>query len=171
MSGTQIFASAIGFMFPAVMVFAGIMDLLTLKIRNLLVLAIAICFFIAAPVIGLGMEDVLLNVAVASLVLLVSFGFFVAGWIGGGDAKLAAATALWFGWEHVLAYLVVSTLAGGLLTLALLGFRSILLPPTFYSVRWIVKLHEAETGLPYGVAFAIGALVVFPETVWFKAIG
>lgn len=171
MSGTQILASAISLMFPAVMVYAGFMDLLTLKIRNVLVLAIATCFFVAAPVIGLSLQDILLNAGVSLLVLLVCFGFFAAGWIGGGDAKLAAATALWFGWEHILEYLVISTLAGGLLTLALLGFRSVLLPASFYSKAWLVKLHEAKTGVPYGIAFAIGALVVFPDTIWFRAIG
>ena len=75
------------------------------------------------------------------------------------------------GWEHVLEYLVISTLAGGLLTLALLGFRNMLLPASFYSQPWLVKLHESKSGVPYGIAFAIGALVVFPETVWFKAVG
>ena len=171
MSGTQIFASTIGVMFPAVMVYAGFMDLLTLKIRNVLVMAVAVCFFLAAPIIGLSFQDIMLNAGVALLVLLVCFGFFAAGWIGGGDAKLAAATALWFGWEHVLEYLVISTLAGGLLTLALLLFRNMLLPASFYSKPWLMKLHESKSGVPYGIAFAIGALVVFPETVWFKAVG
>lgn len=171
MSSTQIIASAVGVMFPAVMVYAGIMDLMTLKIRNVLVIVVAVCFFIAAPIVGLGIEDIVLNVAVAAIVLIVSFGFFAAGWIGGGDAKLAAATALWFGWEQVLPYLLVSTLAGGLLTLLLLGFRSILMPASFYSRPWLVKLHESKTGVPYGIAFAIAALIVFPDTVWFKSIG
>ena len=171
MSGTQIFASTISVMFPAVMVYAGFMDLLTLKIRNYLVLGIAAAFFVAAPVIGLSFQDIALNVGVALLVLMVCFGFFAAGWIGGGDAKLAAATALWFGTDLILEYLVISTLAGGLLTLALLGFRNILLPASFYSRPWLVKLHEGKSGVPYGIAFAIGALVVFPDTVWFKAIG
>ena len=170
MSSSQIVTSALTVMFPAVMIFAGIMDLLTLKIRNILVSAIAITFFIAAPVVGLTLTEIGLSVAVAALVLIVSFGFFAAGWIGGGDAKLAAATALWFGWDHVLAYLIVSTLVGGLLTLAIIIFRSMLMPAVLYRFPWMVKLHESKTGVPYGIAFAIAALVVFPETVWFQAL-
>ena len=170
MNSSQIVASALTVMFPAAMIFAGIMDLMTLKIRNILVTGIAVVFFIAAPIIGLSLHEIGLSIAVASLVLLVSFGFFAAGWVGGGDAKLAAATALWFGWEHVLPYLIVSTLAGGLLTLAVLGFRSMLLPASFYGYPWLVKLHESKTGVPYGIAFAIGALFIFPDTVWFNAL-
>lgn len=170
MSSSQIVTSAISVMFPAAMIFAGIMDLMTLKIRNILVSGIAIVFFVAAPIVGLSLTEIGLNVAVAALVLIVSFGFFAAGWIGGGDAKLAAATALWFGWDHVLPYLIVSTLAGGLLTLAIIGFRSMLMPAGLYRFSWLVKLHESKTGVPYGIAFAIAALIVFPETVWFKAL-
>ena len=40
------------------------------------------------------------------------------GWIGGGDAKIAAATALWFGFDQLFPYLAVASLLGGLLTLA-----------------------------------------------------
>jgi prepilin peptidase CpaA len=170
MSSSQIVTSVLTVIFPAAMIFAGIMDLLTLKIRNVLVIGVAVVFFVAAPIVGLSLYEIGLNVGVAAIVLAVSFGFFAAGWIGGGDAKLAAATALWFGWEHVLPYLVISTLAGGLLTLMIIGFRSMLLPASFYSYPWLVKLHESKTGVPYGIAFAIAALIVFPDTVWFKAL-
>ena len=61
-------------------------------------------------------------------VLVVAFGFFTRGWIGGGDAKLAAATALWLGFDHLLAYLVYASLFGGALTLLLLQFRTMPLP-------------------------------------------
>ena len=50
------------------------------------------------------------------------------GWIGGGDAKLAAATALWFGFDHLLDYLLYASLFGGALTLVLLQFRQWPLP-------------------------------------------
>jgi len=169
MTSTQIFTSAIAIAFPAVMIFAGIMDLLTLRIRNFLVIGVAAAFFIAAPIVGLSFQEILLSIGVACLVLVVSFGFFAAGWIGGGDAKLAAATALWFGWDQVLPYLIISTLVGGLLTLAIIGFRSMMLPARLYGYPWMVKLHESKSGVPYGVAFAVAALVVFPDTVWFKA--
>ena len=60
--------------------------------------------------------------------LVVAFVFFARGWIGGGDAKLAAATALWLGFDHLLAYLLYASLFGGLLTLVLLQVRTMPLP-------------------------------------------
>ena len=54
--------------------------------------------------------------------------FFSQGWIGGGDAKLAAATALWFGFAHLLDYLIYASLFGGVLTLVLIQFRKLPLP-------------------------------------------
>ena len=66
MSSSQIVTSAITVMFPAVMIFAGIMDLLTLKIRNILVSGIAVVYFVAAPIVGLSLAEIGLNVAVAA---------------------------------------------------------------------------------------------------------
>ena len=48
-----------------------------------------------------------------ALVLVIAFACFAFGWIGGGDAKLAAAAALWFGFDHLLDYLVYASLFGG----------------------------------------------------------
>ena len=55
--------------------------------------------------------------------LAVVFVFFTRGWIGGGDAKLAAATVLWLGFAHLVDYLVYASLLGGALTVALIQFR------------------------------------------------
>ena len=68
-------------------------------------------------------QQIGLHLAAGALVLVVCFGLFAAGWIGGGDAKLAAATALWFGFEQLLPYLAVAGVVGGVLTLAILMLR------------------------------------------------
>ena len=60
--------------------------------------------------------------------LAVAFVFFARGWIGGGDAKLAAATALWLGFDHLLPYLLYASIFGGVLTLAMIRFRLMPLP-------------------------------------------
>ena len=66
--------------------------------------------------------------AAAVTVLAVTFVFFARGWIGGGDAKLAAATALWLGFDHLVAYLLYASIFGGVLTLAMIQFRLMPLP-------------------------------------------
>ncbi len=156
--------------FPAAMIYAGIMDLLTMKIRNFVVLIVAISYFVFAPLAGFTLYDIGLSLAVAAAVFIVTFGFFAAGWIGGGDAKFASATALWFGWEHAMPYFIYATLAGGLLSLAIISFRSMLLPAPLYSREWIVRLHQSKSGIPYGAAFALAALIVFPKTAWLAVI-
>jgi prepilin peptidase CpaA len=152
--------------FPLAVVYAGVMDLATMKIRNQLVLAIAGAWLILAPAAGFTLPELGWSVAVASLVFVITFAFFAFGWIGGGDAKLAAATALWFQPEEALLYFVYASFLGGLLTLAILQLRSRLMPAALYRVPWILRLNEPKGGVPYGAAMAPAALIVFPDTAW-----
>ena len=48
------------------------------------------------------------------------FAMFALGWIGGGDAKLAAAIALWLGWGALLDYSLSAAIYGGALTIVIL---------------------------------------------------
>ncbi|HEX2256231.1 MAG TPA: prepilin peptidase [Afifellaceae bacterium] len=156
-------------LFPAAMIYAGIADLLTFKIRNALVLAVVLAFLVLAPIAGFGLVEIALSLAVALAVFIVTFGFFAAGWIGGGDAKLATAAALWFGWEHALSYFVLAAVLGGALTLALIAFRQVPLPAALACRDALSRLHAASSGVPYGAALAAAALIVFPETGWYAA--
>jgi prepilin peptidase CpaA len=121
-------------------------------------------FFALAAVAGMSMTDVLSHSGAATLVLVVAFAFFTQGWIGGGDAKLAAATSLWLGFDHLLAYLVYASLFGGALTLALLHFRLMPLPRILAKQEWARRLHRKDCGVPYGIALAAAALAVYPDT-------
>jgi prepilin peptidase CpaA len=103
-------------------------------------------------------------------VLTIGFTCFSFGWIGGGDAKLAAATALWFGFDYLLDYLVYASLFGGALTLFLIQFRLLPLPAMLARHQWIMRLHEKGGGVPYGIALAASALTVYPQTDWMNAI-
>jgi prepilin peptidase CpaA len=153
-------------LFPLAMVYAGVMDLVTMKIRNVLVLAIGTGWLILAPLAGFTVTELGLNIALALLVFAITFTFFVLGWIGGGDAKLAAVTALWFDPQQALAYFTYASLLGGLLTLAIIQFRTMMLPSVLVRVPWIMQLHGKKAGVPYGAAMAPAALIVFPETAW-----
>jgi prepilin peptidase CpaA len=158
-------------LFPALMAFAASSDLLTMTISNRLSLALAASFFLLTLVIGLSLPAVGMHLAAAALVLAFAFGFFSQGWIGGGDAKLAAATALWFGFENMLDYLIYASLFGGVLTLVLIQFRKLPLPGPLARQPWILRLHESGGGIPYGIALAAAALTVYPKTFWMPAIG
>jgi prepilin peptidase CpaA len=159
------------FLFPALMAFAASSDLLTMTISNRLSLALAGGFFLLMIVTGMSLHAAGMHVAAAAIVLVVAFVFFSQGWIGGGDAKLAAATALWFGFDYLLDYLIYASLFGGALTLAIIQFRKIPLPAMLARQGWILRLHETDAGIPYGIALAAAALAVYPKTGWMPAYG
>ena len=88
------------------------------------------------------------------------------GWIGGGDAKLASVTALWFQPGEALIYFLCASILGGALTLVILKLRSATLPAVFYRAAWLTPSETTRTGVPYGAALAPAALIVFPQTDW-----
>ena len=67
-------------------------------------------------------------------------------------------------------YLVYASLFGGALTILLLQFRQWPLPYPLSGQAWLIRLHDKESGIPYGIALAIGALMIYPETEWIKAV-
>jgi prepilin peptidase CpaA len=157
-------------LFPALMAFAAASDLLTMTISNRVSLALVAGFLIVALASGMGLSDILLHAGAGSAVLTVAFACFAMGWVGGGDAKIAAAGALWFGFADLMNYLVYASLFGGALTLLLLQFRQWPLPYALAGQTWLLRLHAKESGIPYGIALALGALMIYPETEWVKAV-
>ncbi len=157
-------------LFPALMAFAASSDLLTMTISNRLSLLLASGFFLLALITGMSFGAIGMHLAAGALVLAVCFGFFAMGWIGGGDAKLAAATALWFGFEHLIDYMISASLLGGVLTLLLLQFRTLPLPVVLECQPWIQRLHAKGGGVPYGIALAVAALAIYPKTGWMPSL-
>jgi prepilin peptidase CpaA len=156
--------------FPALMAFAAASDLFTMTISNRVSLALIAGFLALALASGMAPADILMHLAAGGAVLVGAFACFAFGWIGGGDAKVGAAAALWFGFAHLLNYLLYASVFGGALTLLLLQFRQWPLPYQLAGQAWLTKLHAKETGIPYGIALALGALLIYPETDWIKAV-
>lgn len=152
--------------FPALMAFAASSDLFTMTISNRVTLALAGGFVAMALITGMSPSDVLSHLGAAATVLAVTFVFFARGWIGGGDAKLAAATALWLGFDHLTAYLLYASIFGGALTLLMMRFRLMPLPQALADQEWVKRLHRIDGGVPYGIALAAAALMIYPDTTW-----
>jgi prepilin peptidase CpaA len=159
-------------LFPAVMAFAASSDLFTMTIANRVSVVLVAGFGVLAVLTGTGATDVLWHAAAAISVLAVVFFFFTRGWIGGGDAKLAAASALWLGWALILNYGLIASVFGGVLTLVLIVGRRAPLPEWAARLGWLARLHHPESGVPYGIALAAAGLVMYPQTeIWRKAVG
>lgn len=78
---------------------------------------------------------------------------------------------MWFGFAHLLEYLLYASIFGGALTLMLLQFRTLPLPAVLARQQWIQRLHDGKGGVPYGIALAAAALVLYPKTDWMVSLG
>ena len=147
------------YLFPALMLFAAWMDLFTMRISNWISMTLTLGFLPLALVCGV-------------FILCITFTLFAFGKIGGGDAKLAAASAIWIGWDSLLEYLLAASILGGVLALLILAARQFPLPLVLMRWSWIVRLHEPRNGMPFGVALGAGAIIVYPQTaIWLGALG
>ncbi len=157
-------------LFPAAMALAASSDLLTMRISNKLVLFLVACFFVVAIAINLPLQQFAMHVACALVVLAAGFALFAVRVIGGGDAKLAAATTLWLGFGLTVPYLVYAALLGGVLTLAILALRRMPLTPFLARYRWLERLHDRKSGVPYGIALALAGLLTYSNSVIFERL-
>lgn len=157
-------------LFPAAMALAASSDLLTMRISNKLVLFLVASFFVVAIAVNLPLQQFALHVTCAVVVLAVGFALFALRLIGGGDAKLAAATTLWLGFGLTLPYLVYAGLLGGVLTLVVLALRRIPLTPFLARYRWLERLHDRKTGVPYGIALALAGLLTYSNSTIFERL-
>ena len=155
-------------LFPLLMAYSALSDLLTMTIANWISLVLVGAFVVVATLAGMPVSELLTNhLACGLVVLVVTFTLFAFGWIGGGDAKLAASTAVWLGWQKMFEYGFEASAIGGALTLAILIWRRYEMPPVLMQRTWIARLHSATNGVPYGIALAVTGLVLYPETwVW-----
>jgi prepilin peptidase CpaA len=135
----------------AILIVVAIIDVRTFTISNRLNLAVALM----APLYWWASHlplwpDAAAQVAIAVAVFGVFAIAFYIGMMGGGDVKLAAALALWFSPQSTIRFLVVTSLAGGVLTLGVLVLHR-------------ARRREGRPEVPYGVAIAFGALVILAQ--------
>ncbi|WP_349957125.1 prepilin peptidase [Rhizobium sp. ZPR3] len=156
--------AAILLIFPLCMSLAAISDLLTMTIPNRLSLALAISFFVLTPIIGLSFAEIGMHVAGAGTVFFACFTLFALNVMGGGDAKLLAAAALWFGFDSSLVeFLVYVAFIGGALTVFIVFLRSQANTILAIGLPLPNSLVIAKK-IPYGIAIAIGGVMAFPSS-------
>ena len=158
--------------FPALVITAALRDVVSYTIPNWISVALAAAFPIAALALGLPLPTLGLGLAIGLVALVAGMAMFALHWIGGGDAKLFAAAAMWLGWPAALSYVAITGLAGGALAVMLLGLRSPLLRPyVLNGPGWFARLAEPGENVPYGLAIAVGALAAFPASTLMQTLG
>ena len=154
---------------PAALLAAAGWDLASFTIPNFLQAVLLAGFAIFALATGMAFGVLGWHLLAAVIGLAAGFTLFALGIVGGGDAKLFACVALWFGIPDLLGFALIASLFGGALTLIMLAFRQLPLPGPLARQAWLLRLHDRKSGIPYGVALASGAFAVLPYTDVFRA--
>jgi prepilin peptidase CpaA len=141
---------------------AAFSDIRKLTIPNSYCLGIALCypFFALAPAQPV---DWMGGLMVGGSLLVVGFILFTTGKVGGGDAKLLAATSLWAGPSLLVDFILVTALTGGGMALLLYIRHRWLRSPTLATMAVTEASPDfAQQPMPYGLAiFAGGVYVAF----------
>ena len=133
------------------LVVAAVIDVRTFTISNRLNLTVALLAPVYWASVALSpWPGVAVQLAAGVAVFLLFAAAFYAGMMGGGDVKLAAALALWFSPFTTVRFLVLTSLAGGVLTLAVVAVHR-------------ARNREGRPEIPYGVAIAFGGLAILAQ--------
>jgi prepilin peptidase CpaA len=158
-------------LFLVLMLTAAWTDLAGFRIPNWIPGALIAIWPVAAWAMGMGWSEAGYALLTFVIVLALAVGLWMPGFIGGGDAKLIAAVALWFAWPGVLVFVLWSVIAGGALAVLLLALRRIA-PALPLQPEWVARSPLAEGApAPYAVALAAGALIALPQTTLIAAFG
>lgn len=154
---------------PMCLALAGFTDLFSMTIPNRVSVILLGSFMLVAPLAGLGMGEIGLHVLAGISVFAVCFGLFAVNVMGGGDAKLLTASAVWFGLNASLAaFLVYVALFGGLLTLFILLLRRQENTIVASGIPFPRLLLTAKK-IPYGIAIALGGFASYPSSPLMQA--
>ena len=155
-------------LFPAVVLWAALCDATTYTIPNRISVILALAFLPAALALGFTPAAIGVCLLIGLCALCAGVAMFALGWIGGGDAKLFAASALWLGLPALGPFLAWTAVAGGALAVALLLARKSPLSALVRGPAWVGRLLEPKGDVPYGVANALGALAAVAASAAFR---
>lgn len=160
--------AAVLVVFPILVAYSGCSDLFTMTIPNRVSVLLILAFAILAFAVGMPPYEWGVHALGGIIVFLPCLVMFSLGWMGGGDAKIASAIGLWFGFgPDLAAFIFFTAVYGMVLTGGLLAFRQIpVLPNALAREDWLFRLHHPKTGIPYGIAIAAAALHVYSSSQW-----
>lgn len=148
--------------FAGLLVYAACSDIARLIIPNWVSIALVASFPLFALAHGMTAIEIGAHLLFGFAVLGVGFGLFAAQIIGGGDAKLLAAAAVWTGYASLLPLIFWMALSGGLMALILMQARK-WVPYVEGAPAFVNKLLVRGSGIPYGVAIMVGGLMAIPS--------
>lgn len=149
---------------PLGLVTAALTDLFEMKIPNGIPLVLLVGFVALALTLGIPWRDAGFHLLAGMIVFAACFVFFALNAMGGGDAKLLTAAAVWFGFNpSLMAFLAQVAVFGGILTLLILLIRSQSFRLLALGLR-LPRSLSVEKKIPYGIAIAVGGLCTMMQS-------
>lgn len=153
-------------------VMAAISDYKGMKIPNMhsvvVFAAFVVCYLL---VFLLGGDGVFASIGSHIIgfvcVFLGSFALYSFKVWGAGDQKLVSAFAIWMGLAAVPAFLVYTSVLGGLLGLAALFLKKYKPVKNPAEGSWVAQVQGGVGKVPYGIAIVFGALASFAKIGYF----
>lgn len=149
--------------FAGLLCWALVSDALTYKIPNRISIGIAALYPAWIMASWPRVDQPWVPVLLAAAVLFAGFIAFDKGYVGGGDGKMLAAISLWSGTELFIPMLVVTTMAGGVIAVAVILAEALRRRATVArggEVTGQFFSSIVKTKMPYGTAIAVGGGVV-----------
>ena len=150
-------------LFAIALIYAATTDAASMLITNRTVVVVMVAFALATPLAWESWAVFGEHMLVGLCFFLAGFVMFAIGGLGGGDAKLMAATGLWWTGMDVIPYIFNVTILGAGLALFLIFGRKYV-PASVASHRMVARMFSEEKKMPYGIALAGGALMVLPSS-------
>ncbi len=158
MMGTWFYAAT----FLGFMLLAARSDAMDLRISNQLTLTMAAGGLLAVGLLDANGATLFAAVLTGAATLAIGWIMFELGWLGGGDAKLAGAAAIWLGPQFTPVFLLATTIFGALLAIVLIVVSRWDRMPDLVGGPWRTRLAADAICVPYAVAMApAGALAIF----------
>jgi prepilin peptidase CpaA len=161
--------AAIFVILPLCLAVAAFSDLFTMTIPNRISVILFGAFLLVAPLAGLSAAMIGMHLLASLIVFSVCFTLFALNIMGGGDAKLLTASAVWFGFNSsLMTFVLYVSIVGGLLTLLILMMRKqenailasgLPVPPLLFTAKKI----------PYGIAIGLGGFLAYPSSPLMQA--
>jgi prepilin peptidase CpaA len=157
-------------LFPTLVIAAAIGDLFTMRIPNWLNGVTALSVVPMGLLAGMPLAVAQGHLLAGAVMLVLGFALFARGYVGGGDAKLLAAAGLWIGWSSLLPFVLVTTIAGGVLAIVYKLWQLVRTEQEVRDFVWLRRVLRADLELPYGIAIAAGAVWVYSGTWWIEGL-
>lgn len=149
---------------PVCLVLAALTDFLEMTIPNRIPVILLAAFLVIAPFAGLTITEFGWHVLAAVTVFAVCFGLFAVNVMGGGDAKILSAAAIWFGFNHSLfEFLAYTGYLGGVLTIIVMVMRANWARLAIIGIK-LPKTLMVANKIPYAIAIGAAGLMAYPQS-------